>query len=92
MTDKSFIAVDFETATSSRMICQIGITIVRNGIVEETISRLVQPPHNEYDRATIAIHHITPEKTALEKTFDKVWDEIGHYFVGVPIVAHNAAF
>lgn len=92
MTDKSFIAVDFETATSSKMICQIGITIVKNGIIEDTISRLVQPPHNKYDRATIAIHHITPEKTASEQTFDKVWDEIGHYFVGVPIVAHNAAF
>ncbi len=92
MKENSFIAVDFETATHQRMICQIGITVVKNGVIQETITRLVQPPHNVYDYSTIAIHHITPEMTADEPTFDKVWEELSHYFVGVKIIAHNAAF
>ena len=31
----SFIAIDFETATVSRMACQMGIVIVENGIITD---------------------------------------------------------
>ena len=31
---QDFIAVDFETATSNKMACQIGVTIVENGVIK----------------------------------------------------------
>ena len=92
MENNSFIAVDFETATNNRFACQVGIVVVKNGVIQERISRLIQPPGNQYDNSTIRIHHITPEVTEQSPTFDKVWEEIGHYFVNTPIVAHNAPF
>lgn len=92
MKNDSFIAVDFETATNSRFACQVGIVIVKDGIIQERISRLIQPPGNKYDRIPINVHHITPEVTEESPTFDKVWEEIGHYFTNTAIVAHNSPF
>jgi len=90
--EQNFCAVDFETATYSRMACQVGITIVERGEIKETIVKLIQPPCNHYDVGTMRIHHITPEMTADAPTFDVVWNEISQYFVGRIVVAHNASF
>lgn len=92
MRKDSFVAVDFETATNSRMACQVGIVVVENGVIKERVSRLIQPPGNIYDASTINIHHITPEVTAECPTFDEVWKDIQHYFIGTNIVAHNSEF
>lgn len=92
MENHSFIAVDFETATNNRFACQVGIVVVKNGIIQERISRLIQPPGNKYDDITIRVHHITPEVTEQAPTFDKVWEEIGHYFSEITIVSHNSPF
>lgn len=88
----SFVAVDFETATHSRMVCQVGLTIVDHGKIIDTIVRLIQPPMNQYDSKPMAVHHITPRQTENEPTFDKVWEEIRPYFIGTTLVAHNAKF
>ena len=72
MSNTDFIAVDFETATNSRMACQIGIVVVRDGNITERISKLIQPPFNEYDSNTIRVHHITPDNTKNSDTFDKI--------------------
>lgn len=90
--EQNFCAVDFETATNSRMACQVGITIVERGEIKDTIVRLIQPPSNHYDANTICVHHITPEMTADAPTFDVLWDEISKYFAGRIVVAHNASF
>lgn len=88
-----FIAIDFETATSStRFACQIGIVVVKDGQITERISHLIQPPHNEYDNSTICVHHITPEATSSAPTFDVLWPQIEHYFRSPIIVAHNVSF
>ena len=44
MKKPSFTAVDFETATPDRMACQVGLTIVRNGEIKDTIVKLIKPP------------------------------------------------
>lgn len=89
----NFIAIDFETATQKeRYPCQIGITVVRNGIIDESFSRLIQPHNNEYSKGCIMVHHIIPQHTANEPLFPEVWNDIKHYFEGEFIVAHNAAF
>lgn len=90
---KDFVAIDFETATSStRFACQIGIVVVRDGEIVEKVSRYIQPPFNKYDDSTIAVHHITPDMTQDAPTFDVLWPEIEHYFQEPIIVAHNVRF
>lgn len=92
MDNNTFIAVDFETATYDRMACQIGITIVENGEIKDTIVQLIQPPHNYYDLNCVKVHHITPEKTANAPTFDKLWPKLEPLFTSYIAVAHNASF
>lgn len=92
MKTDSFVAIDFETATCDRMACQIGIVVVKNGIITERISHMIQPPGNRYDAETTRIHGITPEVTEQSPTFDKVWEEISPYLTNTTIVTHNARF
>lgn len=88
---KDFVAVDFETAKALNP-CQIGMAIVRNGEIVQTINHLIQPIDNEYQRQAVAIHHITPKMTESEPSFPEVWEKIKAYFEDVYIVAHNADF
>lgn len=92
MKNTNFIAIDFETATGNRMACQIGIVVVKNGVIVEKYSRLIRPPYNRFDPQTIKIHHILPDHTDECDTFDMVWCDIEKYFQQTIIVAHNAAF
>ena len=90
---KSFIALDLETATSSRSsICQIGITIVENGEIRETLSWLVRPEGNYYEPMNIAIHGITPKDTKNSPSFKEIWKEVQPYLQNKTIVAHNTSF
>ena len=89
---QDFIAVDFETATSNKMACQIGVTIVENGVIKGTVMDYIQPPNNKYEIGCMNIHHITPEITADASTFDLIWLNYRELFENYPIVAHNAPF
>lgn len=88
----NFIAIDFETATTKRMPCQIGIVVVKEGTIVEKISKLIQPPGNRYSDQCVKVHKITPEITKRSPTFDQVWNDIKSYFEGNFIIAHNASF
>lgn len=89
----NFTAIDFETAVGKRnSICQVGIAIVKNGEIVKTISRLVQPPYNEYSHWNIQVHGITPDQTKFSPLFPDIWEEIRPYVEGQKLIAHNAAF
>lgn len=90
--NNSFVAVDFETATASRFACQIGIVCVKDYEITERVQYLIKPPFNQYDDKTIEKHHITPDMTENEPTFDKLWPKIKHYFEGTFVFAHYAQF
>ena len=93
MPRNSFTAIDFETANNSRSsICQVGLVRVMGGKVVDQISVLVRPPGNEYNYYNIAVHGITPDKTASALPFDKVWPALEHYIDGQNLVAHNIGF
>ncbi|MBR6758126.1 MAG: 3'-5' exonuclease [Bacteroidaceae bacterium] len=94
MQDINFIAIDFETATSSRnSICEAGICVVRNGRIVETRSWLVRPKNNYYHPINTGIHGICPEDTKDAPDFPTVWNEILEYIhESSTLVAHNAAF
>lgn len=88
-----FTAIDFETATiKNRFPCQIGVVVVRNGKVEKSFSKLIQPPSNNYDKKCISVHSITPDMTKDAPEFPEIWEEIKQYFENTIIVAHNATF
>jgi len=90
---KDFIAIDVETAQGKRWsICQIGITIVRNGEIVKTAAGLVQPPNNEYFYRNIDVHGITPEDTANAPSFPQIWEKLYPVLANQKLVAHNAAF
>ena len=89
---QDFIAVDFETATSNKMACQIGVTIVENGVIKGTVMDYIQPPDNKYAIVCMNIHHITPETTANASTFDVIWQNYKELFENYPVVAHTAPF
>lgn len=89
----NFIAIDLETANSCRSsICQIGITEVINGEIQEPKSWLVKPQNNSYDTFNMNIHGITPHDTENSPSFPDVWKEVAPYLDGKIVVAHNTSF
>lgn len=93
MNPLDFTALDFETATPEHTsICQVGLVVVKNGIISKKISSLVQPPGNEYFYHNIKVHGIEPFMTISEPTFAEIWPDISKYIGNQHIVCHNADF
>lgn len=92
MSKCSFVAIDFETATTSRFPCQMGIVVVRGGQIVEKKEYLIKPPENKYSRNCIWVHGITPDKTKDCQEFFELWPEIREYLRCEVIVAHNMDF
>jgi DNA polymerase-3 subunit epsilon len=93
ITENSFTAIDLETATSKRSsICQIGLTEVINGKLQQPKSWLVQPEGNIYDSMNTFIHGITPKDTQNSPTFPEVWNEVLPYLENKIVVSHNTSF
>lgn len=93
MNSLDFTALDFETATSAHnSICQVGIVVVKNGVILKKFSSLIRPPQNKYDYNNILIHKIEPYKTEEAPDFTEIWNEIDKYICNKHIVCHNADF
>lgn len=88
----SFVAIDFETATTSGMACQLGVIEVKDGEIINEVKFLIRPPMNRYDDQCMNVHHITPDQTEEAMTFEELWPEIRPYFENRVVVAHNASF
>lgn len=52
-----FVAIDFETATE-KSPCQIGMAVVKDGVIIKTINRLIKPLNNIYNPYTIHIQSL----------------------------------
>lgn len=88
-----FVAIDVETAIGKRWsICQIGLAIVENGELKETVNELIQPPNNEYSIWNTKVHGITADKTSDKPTFPEIWEKIYPLIENKKLVAHNAEF
>ncbi len=91
--DHDFIAIDVETAIGKRWsICQIGISIVKNEEIKQTICELIQPPNNEYSKWNTKIHGISSAMTENKPLFPEIWKKIYPIIDSKKIVAHNAEF
>lgn len=90
---KDFAAIDFETANGySHSVCSVGIVIVRDGVIADTIYRLIHPTPNYYNPKFVEIHGLTRELTDPAPKFPEVWAEIAPKIEGLPLVAHNSRF
>lgn len=88
-----FITIDFETANSDRNSpCELGLTFVRGGQVQETKSWLIKPINNRFDHFNILIHGIRPEHVADKPEFNLLWTEIKPLVENQFLIAHNAGF
>jgi DNA polymerase-3 subunit epsilon len=88
-----FAAIDFETANEQRSsVCSVGLVIVRNGQVTETVYRLIRPTPEYYAWFCTAVHGLTYRDTAKAADFSVVWAEIAPKIIGLPLVAHNSSF
>lgn len=87
------IAIDFETANSSRgSPCSIGITWIDDFNILRTAHRLIRPRELEFNGFNISIHGIHPEDVEDEPEFPEIWQELRQHVNGTIILAHNASF
>lgn len=88
-----FVVIDFETANEKRnSACAIGITKVRNGVVYETLDRLIRPPELRFSHWNTRVHGITLGDVIDCPTIEQLWPELAMYFQDELVVAHNASF
>jgi DNA polymerase-3 subunit epsilon len=89
----NFVAIDFETATSSRnSACSVGIITVKSGVIIDEFHALIKPPNNEYNWHNVQVHGINEVDTRNSPSFDRVFPEIQRRLQNNVIVAHNEAF
>ncbi len=63
---ESFVAIDFETATSERnSACAVGAVVFEQGSPTDTLNLLIRPPGNYYDGLNTTIHGIGPSDPSL---------------------------
>ena len=90
---RRWVAIDFETATSSRAsACSLGLVVIEDEEIAELRDWLIRPPGNEYDAWNIRIHGIAPDTTRRAPEFDEVWAEMAPYLEGATLLAHSAPF
>ena len=89
----NFTAIDFETANEQpSSVCSVGVVVVRNGEISDTIYRLIKPEPEYYLFRNTQIHGLSMRDTEDAKVFSHVWKEIMPGIEGLPLVAHNSAF
>ena len=88
----TFAAIDFETADYWRdSACAVGVVLVEDGRITETIYRLIRPPRKEF--VFTNIHGLTWNDVRDSSTFRQMWPELRGIIDGaVFLVAHNAPF
>lgn len=82
-----FAAIDFETANGKRSsICSIGIAILEDDWVVDSIYTLVRPTPNFYTRWTTAIHGLSAEDTNDALCFEEAWESIAPKLKDLPLL------
>lgn len=88
-----FAAIDFETANNQRSsVCSVGIAIIEDGNVVDSIYSLIRPMPNFYTRWTTAVHGLNYADTCHAPDFEEVWEDIAPKLADLPLVAHNSPF
>lgn len=88
-----FVAIDFETANRDpSSVCAVGLAVVRDGGIVDTIHHLVRPPTREFNPWFVDMHRICWADVRRAPDFRDVWAEIAPLLRDEVLVAHNAGF
>ena len=86
-----FTVIDFETANMyPDSICQVGLTVVSNNQIVETLTYYVRPPYNDFRNKKI--HGISLYHVETAPTFLELWDTIKPFIENKFIAAYNLPF
>ncbi len=89
----TFVALDFETAKQARhTVCAVGLVQVIEGVIVQKFYTLIQPPDNEYDMHTVAVHGMNATHTANAPTFPEIYPLLKIMLHDNNVVCHNASF
>ena len=88
----SWVAIDFETASTRGAPCSTGLVEVEGGRIVARHTWLIRPPIFEFSGFNVALHGITPEMCADAPTWEDSLARIIAVAGGRPLVAHNASF
>jgi DNA polymerase III epsilon subunit-like protein len=88
----SWVAIDFETASTRGTPCSVGLAEVDAGQVVAEHTWLIRPPTFEFAPFNVALNGITPEDCADAPDWDSSLAEILKIVDGRTVVAHNASF
>ena len=89
MKNLTFNAIDVETANASpASICQIGTVHVRNGVIRDRVSILVNP-EERFNLFNVRLHGIGEETVKDSPTFPRIYAELYRRLVGVTLVSHT---
>lgn len=87
-----FVAIDFETANSSRdSACALGAAIVKNGVIVERKYSLLNP-NVVFEQFCTYIHGITAETVIEAPDFAEIYPAVFQMLDGQHVAAHNASF
>jgi DNA polymerase-3 subunit epsilon len=93
MENLNFIALDFETANSSRLsACSIGLVKVKNGKIIDEYYSLIKPSPFIFDFRNTQIHGITENDCVIAPSFLDIWPSISLWFQNQNIVGHWVSF
>jgi DNA polymerase-3 subunit epsilon len=88
-----FTSIDFETGSGYRnSVCQVGLVKTVNGVIVETYSSLIKPPHNFIRDDFTAIHGISHEDTKYALVFAESYPRWKHLIENQTLIAHNMKF
>lgn len=91
----NFTSIDFETANPLRgSICSVGMTRVRDGLVERTEHFLVKPSAGLefFGDREMSIHGITPRMTQTARSFPSALKAITDFVQNDYLLAHSSSF
>ncbi len=90
----AFAVVDFETAHPPRhSICQVGTTIVLDGMIEATYQHTIIPPTGLSPFTSTHVHGLTADYVAEHgHPWTEVEPRVRDIIGTLPVVAHNAVF
>jgi len=88
----SWVAIDFETASTRGTPCAVGLVEVIDGQLGERHRWLIRPPIFEFSPFNVALHAIGPEMCRDAPAWAESLEQILEVVANRPLVAHNAAF
>ena len=95
-TETDLVVIDFETTGSVPSYpnepWQVGMVRMRGGVVDadkcfDSLLRVGDRPFNPHAPGN---HHLYREKIARAPSIEDLWPELEAWWVGTPLVAHNA--